>query len=255
MDGARLRFGEEAKEPGTWAGRRLMWLDDQPAFELSYWCGTCAFVFKRLEGATSKVSFADAQRRLGDGGDGLDESIIAMFGSVLPVGQYLPLLLRIVPRLISPPSVDDYFAEDLPRIWNNDDGSWTTREYPQTPYYRTCETVADDGGLFYEFVVPMVPPRWNDRSTVEDYQDRLSVSAAPTAVAVSILDVRHPELDEDAGPDPFWGLTHFLLDGHNKMEAAATTNRPLQLLSLMSINASLANPEHIARLPDILRRP
>jgi len=100
-----------------------MWLDDQPAFELSYWCGTCAFVFKRLEGATSKVSFADAQRRLGDGGDGLDESIIAMFGSVLPVGQYLPLLLRIVPRLISPPSVDDYFAEDLPRIWNNDDGS------------------------------------------------------------------------------------------------------------------------------------
>jgi hypothetical protein len=46
--GSRLRFGEEPKPPEAWAGRRLLWLDDRPAFELTLWCGTCPFIFRRL---------------------------------------------------------------------------------------------------------------------------------------------------------------------------------------------------------------
>ena len=36
----RLAFGEEPKAAGTWAGRRLLSLDEKPAYELSSWCGT-----------------------------------------------------------------------------------------------------------------------------------------------------------------------------------------------------------------------
>lgn len=50
-DHPRLVFGKDAKAEGTWAGRRVLLLDDRPAFELSYWCGTCPFLFRRLEGA------------------------------------------------------------------------------------------------------------------------------------------------------------------------------------------------------------
>lgn len=51
-----------------------------------------------------------------------------------------------------------------------------------------------------------------------------------------------------------WGLTHFLLDGHHKMHAAADTGRPLRLLSLLSVDGSLASPEEIARIPALRNR-
>jgi hypothetical protein len=53
---ARLAFAEADKPEGTWAGRRLLVLDDKPAFELSFWCGTCPFLFERLEGAHETLS-------------------------------------------------------------------------------------------------------------------------------------------------------------------------------------------------------
>jgi hypothetical protein len=51
-----------------------------------------------------------------------------------------------------------------------------------------------------------------------------------------------------------WALTHFLLDGHHKLEAAALTGRPLQLLALVAVDASLAREDAIRRLPDIRAR-
>jgi hypothetical protein len=106
----------------------------------------------------------------------------------------------------------------------------------------------------YEFVVPMVPPRWNDRDRVVHYAEALSTTDAPTAVAVSILDVCQ---SADGGDDYYahWCLTHFLLDGHHKLEAAATTGRPLHLLSLLATDSSLATPAQLARVPSLLSQP
>src|SRR4051795_13520607 len=86
---ARLTFGEGPKAAGAWAGRRLLFLDDQPAFELSLWCGTCAFLFERLKGATETMSMAGVQQRLIDGLDSLDEDVIDEFQTLLPVAAYL----------------------------------------------------------------------------------------------------------------------------------------------------------------------
>ncbi|MFI6231030.1 hypothetical protein ACIBCR_27405 [Micromonospora echinospora] len=101
----------------------------------------------------------------------------------------------------------------------------------------------------YEFVVPMVPPSWNNEERVARYAAELARSAKLSAVAVSTLDICAPAVER--GPDYYthWALTHFLLDGHHKMQAAAIAERPVQLLSLLSVDASLAPPEKVGRVP------
>jgi hypothetical protein len=258
---ARVRFGEEPKQEGTFAGRRLLFLDERPAFELSFWCGTCQFLFKRLEGANQTASLEDVGQRLADGLDGIDEEIVDRFAELLPQGMYVPMLLQIEPRLVLPADNDDYFANEQVATWNLE-GFWGLPHYPQTPYYRTFETVVraearmyEAEAHLYEFVVPMVPPSWNEPARVTELAEKLARSSGPTAVTVSTLDVSQPAIQ--AGPDYYahWGLTHFLLDGHHKLQAAAQIGRPLQLLSLLSVDASLATPEQVQSVPDLLTRP
>lgn len=250
-DGARLRFGEAAKADGAWAGARVLQLDGRDAFELSLWCGTCPFLFKRLEGANDHLSLETMQEHLAEGVADLDEDVIRAFAALLPSATYLPLLLTIEPRLINPSHPGDYFAEEQVATWGIDT-FWGLPEYPHTPYYRTFETrVAEDAHL-YEFVVPMVPPSWNRAETVTDYRQRLDMSSTPTAVAVSTLDVCAPAVDDESSDWYWhWGLSHFLLDGHHKLQAAAEEGTQLQLLSLLSIDASLADAEKVAAIPGL----
>ena len=253
-DGARLRFGEEPKVAGTWAGRRLLFLDERPAFDLTFWCGTCQLLFKRLDGANQTTSLKDVAERLADGLDGIDEAIVDRFAALLPQGSYLPMLIEIEPRLVFPLDADDYFANEQVATWNVE-RFWGLPHYPQTPYYRTFQTpVAADAHL-YEFVVPMVPPNWNNPERVKELAERLAGSARPTAVAVSTLDISQPANHSGPGWYAHWGLTHFLLDGHHKLAAAAQIGKPVQLLSLLSVDASLASPEQIASVPNLLTRP
>jgi hypothetical protein len=249
-----LRFGEEPKPDGAWAGRRLLMVNERPAFELSFWCGTCQFVFRRLDGANEGGSIQELQGRLLQGVHGLEEDVIQPFASVLPRGEYIPLLLRIQPRLVTPVLDGDYFAHEQVDTWGVD-GFWGLPEYPRTPYYRTFETAVDQEAHLYEFVVPMVPPSWNDRDRVREIEAALAVTDKPTAVAVSLLDVCQPA--NKVGNDYYshWALTHFLLDGHHKLEAAANTNRPLQLLTLLSVGDSLARTDQVARIPSLLAQP
>src|SRR3954468_23804919 len=90
--GARLRFGEEEKAEGAWAGRRLLFLDEKPAFELSFWCATCQFLFQREPGANETLSLQELESRLADGVDGFDDEVVGAFGGLLTDGEYLPLL-------------------------------------------------------------------------------------------------------------------------------------------------------------------
>ena len=253
--GARVRFGEDDKAEGAWAGRRLLFLDDKPAFELSFWCGTCQFLFKREYGAKETVSLADVEARLAAGIDDFDEEVISAFAALLPLGEYLPLLLQVQPRLVRPVDPGDYFAEEQVATWGVE-SFWGLPEYPRTPYYRTYETAVGADAHLFEFVVPMVPPSWNDAHRVESHRQRLHSSSRPTAVAVSTLDVCAPAEDWNS-TDYFdhWGLTHFLLDGHHKLQAAAESGRPLQLLSLVSVEGSLADGDRVARVPELRSRP
>jgi hypothetical protein len=245
----RVRFVEAARPERGWRGRRVLMVDDVPAFELSFWCGTCQFLFQRLEGATRTFSLEDGDT-LADDLNGIDDEVISQFEVLLPEGHYQPLLLQVEPRLVRPAGPGDYFSEEQVATWGLD-SFWGLPVYPRTPYYRTYETAVTADAHLYEFVVPMVPPSWNDRDRVMTYAAALARGATPTAVAVSILDVCVPATER--GPDyhTHWALTHFLLDGHHKMQAAAETARPLRLLSLLAVNVGLAPSAQIAQLPTL----
>jgi hypothetical protein len=250
----RLAFGEEPKVPGAWAGRRLLLLDGRPAYELSFWCGTCQFLFRRLDGSNDTLSVEDLRDRLTVGLSGLDDDVVTAFGGLLGSGSYLPLLLTVHPRLLQPSGPGDYFAEEQVATWGVD-AFWGLPEYPATAYYRTFETAVGADAHLYEFLVPMLPPAWDDRTTLDQHARRLAGSAAPTAVAVSTLDVCAPAMDHGSDYYQHWGLTHFVLDGHHKIHAAAATGRPLRLLSLLSMDASLATPEQLQRVPALRAEP
>ncbi|MFJ8541932.1 hypothetical protein ACIRFH_07930 [Streptomyces sp. NPDC093586] len=256
---ARLRFEAEERETGSGPGRRLLTVDGDPAFELSFWCGTCPFLFRRLETARGSpslsLSLQNVRDRLTGPLDGPDDGgVIDAFGALLPEGEYLPMLLGVEPRLVLPGQKDDYFAGEQVATWGFDQ-FWGLPEYPHTPYYRTFETAVDASAHLYEFVVPMVPPTVNTREGVEEYAALMSRGTVPTAVAVSTLDVCEPAVGMPDDHYGHWGLTHFLLDGHHKVEAAATTGRPVRLLSLLALGEGLSEPEDSARLPALRARP
>ncbi|MFE4262739.1 hypothetical protein [Streptomyces sp. NPDC056883] len=252
---ARLRFGTEFQKLGGAPRRRLLMVDDEPAFELSFYCGTCPFLFRRLETAGEKLSLEGVQEQLtGALEDPDDGGVIDAFGALLPEGEYLPLLLSLEPRLVIPGREGDYFSGEQVAAWGINQ-FWGLPEYPHTPYYRTFETAVDADAHLYEFVVPMVPLTLNDRERVEEYVALMEQGTVPTAVAISTLDVCQSALGLADDPAAHWGLTHFLLDGHHKLEAAAAAGRPVRLLSLLALGESLAGAEESARLPDLRARP
>ena len=156
------------------------------------------------------------ERPPGRGTPSLDDGVIETFAELLPSGEYIPLLLQVEPRLVRPPEDRDYFTREQVETWGVE-AFWGLPVYPHTPYYRTFETAVDGEAHLYEFIVPMVPPSWNDAARVRAFAERLKSSSQPTAVAVSTLDVCAPAVEQ--GPDWYWhwALTHFLLDGHHKL--------------------------------------
>jgi len=61
----------------------------------------------------------------------------------------------------------------------------------------------------------------------------------------------------DEGEDYYehWVLTHVLLDGHHKIEAAATAGRPIRLLSLVDERISIAAPEDLTTMAQARSQP
>ncbi|AVH97784.1 MULTISPECIES: hypothetical protein [Streptomyces] len=251
---ARLRFEVETQEIGGGPGRRLLVVDGDPAFELSFWCGTCPLLFRRLVTAQEKLSLESVRELLTGALTDPDEGgALETFGALLPEGEYLPMLLCVEPRFVVPGKDGDYFSGEQVDTWGVDQ-FWGLPEYPHTPYYRTFETEVDASAHLYEFVVPMVPPTWNERERVEEYAELMGRGGVPTAVAVSTLDVCEPAVGFGHDHYRHWGLTHFLLDGHHKLEAAAAAGRPVRLLSLLALGEGLALPEDCARLPTLRAR-
>ncbi len=249
-----MRFG--AIDPKSPFSPRYLFMAGKPAFELSLWCGTCPFLFQRQGGADGTLSseaplVEDLERGLSD----VPEAVASAFADLLPEGEYLPLLLEVAPELVAPRDQRDYFTHEQVVTWGVD-AFWGLPENPRAFYYRTFETAVTAEAHLYEFVVPMVPPSWNDREQVRHYVDLLSSGVTPTAVALSTLDICQPAMgDESTDYYAHWGLTHFLLDGHHKVEAAAISGTRVRLLALVSLKGSLAGPDDVMRLPQVLSQP
>ena len=69
-------------------------------------------------------------------------------------------------------------------------------------------------------------------------------------MAYSLLDVSQPAIGGCEDDYEHWLLSHFLLNGHHKVAAAAKTGRAVRLLSLVDERISIARPEDL----DVLTR-
>jgi hypothetical protein len=150
-------------------------------FELGLWCGTCPALFQKL----SEPEAADlgvVNQRLNAGLVTIESDVLQAYAKVLPESQYTALLIEMTPQLVEPGSVSDYFSHEQISTWGVDPAVGSP-ENPATPYYRTFETPLGPDQHLYEFVVPMVPPAWNDRERVSAYQES-AAETTPTAGCV-----------------------------------------------------------------------
>lgn len=229
--------------PGTAFPPRRLTLRGVPVFELALWCGTCPAIFQKLSHpATADLGVAN--ERLNTGLTAIDDDVLRTYGQALPKSSYTAVLLDLTPQLVTPGEAFDYFSHEQVATWGVDPVVGAP-ENPATPYYRTFETPLGTRGHLFEFVVPMVPPSWNAKQRVAEYGDRAE-SGLGTAVAYSLLDVVQPATAEGDDYYEHWVLTHFLLDGHHKVEAASAAGRPVRLLSLIDERISIASSDEIA---------
>ena len=237
----------ENRPAGQGPGARRLRLDDADAFELSFWCGTCPLVFERLAGSNRTLSSDLLQSRLNNGLSAIDADVLATASVLIPAATYVPMLLSLVPRLVLPSGLDDYFAHEQVEH-RGLTAFWGLPENPRTPYYRAGSWQTEEHEFLFEFVVPMVPPTWNDRARVAEYEAELRGGAKPTVLVLSILDRTRPVSSWDTHA----GLIHFILDGHHKMEAAARLGLEVNVLSLLSVDDSLALESDVLAIPDLI---
>jgi hypothetical protein len=242
VEDAPHAFTRTPVSDGAFNPRRLR-LDGDDAFDLTFWCGTCPLVFERLRGAKRTLTDDQLQGVLNAGLTSISPEVISAVSMLVQPGNYLPLLLNVHPSLVLPSGPDDYFA--LEQVEHRGfDSFWGLPENPHTPYYRGAQWRVDKNETMFEFVVPMVPPTWNDAGRISHYEDQFKTGVSPTVLALSILDHTQPFDSTQAHS----GLIHFVLDGHHKLEAAAQLGRPVSVLAFVSLDDSLAGTEHLDRL-------
>ena len=233
---------------------RHLLLDGKEAFEFGGSCDTCPFFFQRMEGANETLSpGAVVSNALRAGLKQLEPELLETLGGVVPAGDYRACLFDLRPALVWPGDDADYFRHEQVELWGVD-SFWGLPHNPRTPYYRGSDiAIAPDERLF-EFVVPMVPPRWLDAERVAHYRGG---EGGGTALAIGILDVRAPEgWAGDAGPyvpehrvEPeigrHWCLAHYLLDGHHKVYAASLDGRPIRVLTLLAVHEGISTQDEV----------
>jgi hypothetical protein len=247
------RIGFQTQGGGNWpAWDRFITLDGKRAHHIGNICGTCPFIFERCEGANAKISPTALSNSLRSGISSVEKEIADAAMEILPAGAYKAMLLSCVPRFIVPSKKGDYFFEEQIQLWGLD-GFWGVPHYAKNEYYRTEEVRIADRGALFEFLVPMFPKRYLHDKTVEAYESILGNQVVPTALAVSILDVKGPAVCEgDHEITTHWCLAHYLLDGHHKMLAASKVGKPISLLSFLAVEKGISSAEQVAEVLKVL---
>ena len=231
---------------------RFLTLDGKKAYQIGNICGTCHFWFERLEGAGKTLDADAVVNALNNGLESLD-AVPGELCHILPDGEYTVMLSRVSPLFVMPGDKNDYFAHE-------DVASWGVRgrldglpHYPRTAYYRTRTEKLGPEVALYEFLVPMMPPLHLGEAKVDAYRNDIRNGAMPTAVAISILDVKEAMLDaEGENVMSHWCLAHYLLDGHHKAHAAALEGAPLSLLAFLATGKGISNDDEQRKLLELL---
>jgi hypothetical protein len=172
--------------------------------------------------------------------------------AALPAGDYRTLLVQCVPRRVVPSEPGDYFRDEQVALWGAKRIGGLPH-YTKTEYYRTDPIGMTNSRALFEFIVPMFPESSLDGDAVHSYKASLAGGTIPTALALSVLDVKQPaEWEPDSEINEHWCLSHYLLDGHHKMLAASELGLPISILSFLAVEQGVSTREQIEELIQVL---
>lgn len=244
-------LGFETAGGGSWPKwHRYLTLDGKRAYEVGNICSTCAFFFERMDGANHKVEVSDLVDRLSRGLTPQDQTTIQTLSIMVPTGEYDVHFLELTPTAVDLGTANDYFVNEQQAVWGVD-GFWGLPHNPKVPYYRAGDRAISPTQRLFEFVMPMYPRTWLDQKQVAKYRAALDEEQKPTAVAISLLDVKGAAVG-DTEEFEHWCLAHYVLDGHHKIEAAALQRRPISLVSFVAREHGVSAVEQVARLEQLL---
>jgi hypothetical protein len=242
---SRIQFATDGG--GAWpVWDRYLLLDGERAYQIGNICNTCAFLFERMEGANDRVQVSEAAVALQGGLASLSDPVLDQIAAGMPQDEYLVLLLNFVPHLVRPNQPNDYFCHEQVALWGLD-GFWGLPHNPRVPYYRGGDRNLEAGTRLFQFVIPMFPDTWLDQNSIDRYTEVLSSGRTPTAVAISVLDVKAPT-DPSGDIKEHYCLAHFLLDGHHKFFTAAKSECAISLLAFVSCSNGTSSREELARI-------
>jgi len=230
-------------------------VDEKRAYHLGFSCQTCSFLFERLSGANQAIQIGASAEALSTGITSLDDEIVRIIGGGIPEGQYCAILEESPVTMVKPGEKNDYFAREQIALWG-EDTFWCLPHDPGVPYFRAGDRDMGESKRLFNFIAPMFPTRWLNMTTLTAYKTALETKASGTAVALAILNVRGPaDWSAEQPPDPVehWCLTHYLLDGHHKLNAASEMGKPLRLLSFISAAWGISERADIERAVDLMR--
>jgi hypothetical protein len=248
---SRIAFMTEGG--GSWpAWDRFITLDGKKAYHIGNICGTCEFFFERLERANDKVSPAELSKRLRAGITQLDEDLLHTVAAALPAGVYCTMLVECVPKRVLPSEPGDYFRDEQVALWGIN-SFWGLPHYTKTEYYRTDPMRMTNARGLFEFVVPMFPKNYLHGMAIDSYKTSISGGTIPTALALSVLDVKQPaDWEGDPEINAHWCLSHYLLDGHHKTLAASELCLPISILSFLAVEKGVSTREEIEEAIQVL---
>lgn len=246
---SKSTLGFATKGGGGWGiWDRFITIEGKDAYHIGNVCGTCSFFFQRCDGANQSLNPLELQEQLTNGLTGLTDAQATVLSELLPDGDYEATLLRRIPRLVTPGDPDDYFCREQPALWGIEP-FWGLPHNPRTKYYRGADKPLGHGGHLYEFLIPMFPESWCDATRVAEYEGDLQEGRQPTALAISVLDIKQPAVwDGHPSVTSHWCVAHYIIDGHHKILAASRSKRPIGLLSMLALDRGVSSAQEHGKL-------
>jgi hypothetical protein len=227
--------------------RRPWWrdldLDGQSLYRIGNICDTCEVMFEKHNDANLPLAPAELATLLRSGLMDISQTVVDTVAKIIPRGKYSVSLLELQPALIKFKAPKYYIWENIrpvrvPAEW------WPYKAERIQPwwYAQPNKSPGFQKDALYEAILPLVSEKLLNRTTIKSYTSAMQDNLKPTALALSVVDVRFV-----SGRAFDWRLIHFLLDGHHKMMAASRSDKPITLLSFLNIDESFALSQWIER--------
>jgi hypothetical protein len=246
--------GQGARE--TWD--RFIAVSGENIYHLGNVCGTCMFFFSKLKEQEEFIPPQPLIDRLNAGLSSIEGETLETLSAILPLGQYEVLLLTLQPRRVEPGQAEDYFSQAQVENWGIDPLAGKPHS-PRASYYICPELAHGINDQRFEFVIPLTSPEALDIKRVNQYKTAIEAGLRPTAVSLSVLDVKTPSeaYDPSISMDAIshYCLAHYLLDGHHKVRAASELGAEITLLAFVAVDKGVSSVEEIGGMMETAKLP